>query len=420
MQYINNLINNILSIILFIYMDISEAIKSNLKYQKKNRKIKYTKPLYFKVIEDFIEKKELICYGGTAINNYLPKEKQFYEDDDIPDYDCFSVNSLKDAVELSNIMLKNKIENVEVRAAMFKGTYKIFINFIPIVDITHIEQDVFLNIYNKSKKINNLLYAPPNFLKISLYQELSRPLGDLSRWEKVYNRLELFNKYHPLYVSNCSINSKDNPETDEYKNINNIIINIIKKENYVVFGDYGLSYYLKHFPKKYQKMDRTIDVPFILIDNIDTILQLLQFKYTINKFSYHFTNDFYQINYNNYPVLYVFITNSCQSYNEIKGVKIATIDTILSIYYALTFLNVKFFNIHKLLSYCYLLHNVKETKGICRRFYLPCIGEQQSVEDIRKERNIKYKIYKKTKSKKIYNEYFFQYKPKLKTIKKNK
>lgn len=404
-------------------MDIKDAIKNNLKYQKKNRKVKYTKPAYFKLIEDFIKKNELICYGGTAINNYLPKEKQFYEDDDIPDYDCFSVKSLIHAVELANLLTKNNIENIEVKSAMFKGTYKIFINFIPIVDFTHIEKDVFLNIYNKAHTINNLLFAPPSYLKISLYQELSRPLGDLSRWEKVYNRLELLNKYHPLYVSNCSINARDNPETEEYKEINNTIIDIIKKEKYVVFGDYGLSYYLKFFPKKYQKMERTIHLPFILIDNIDIILQLLPFKYTIHKFSYHFTNDFYQIIYNNYPVLYVFITNSCQSYNEINGLKIATIDTILSIYYALTFLSFNFFNIHKILSYCYLLHNIKETKGICRRFYLPCIGNQESIEDLRAERNLKYKIYKKTKSKKIYNEYFFQYKPvisKNKTIKKIK
>ena len=404
-------------------MDIKDAIKYNLKYQKKNRKNKYTKPDYFILIEEFIEKKELICYGGTAINNYLPKDKKFYEDDDIPDYDCYSVNSLNDAVELANILTQNNIENIEVKSAMFKGTYKIFINFIPIVDITHIENDVFLNLYNKSQKINKLLYAPPSYLKISLYQELSRPLGDLSRWEKVYSRLELLNKYHPLYVSNCSINSKDNPETDEYKNINTTLIDIIKKEKFIVFGDYGLSFYLKYFPKKYQKMNRTIDVPFILIDNIDSITKLLPFEHTVKHYSYHFTNDFYQIIYNDYPVLYVFITNSCQSYNELYGINVATIDTILSIYYALTFLNVKFFNIHKLLSYCYLLHNIKETKGVCKRFYLPCIGEQTSIEDIRKERDIKYKIYKKTKSKKLFNEYFFQYKPKktkVKTFKKNK
>jgi hypothetical protein len=37
--------------------------------------------------------------------------------------------------------------------------------------------------------------------------------------------------------------------SSEYKEINNTLINIIKKENYVVFGDYGLNYYLKFFPK---------------------------------------------------------------------------------------------------------------------------------------------------------------------------
>jgi hypothetical protein len=59
------------------------------------------------------------------------------------------------------------------------------------------------------------------------------------------------------------------------------------------------------------------------------------------KYSYEIVNDFYQIIYNNYPVLYIFITDSCVSYNKINGVNVATIDTILSIYYALSFLNIK-------------------------------------------------------------------------------
>jgi AraC-like DNA-binding protein len=106
-------------------------------------------------------------------------------------------------------------------------------------------------------------------------------------------------------------------------------------------------------------MERSINIPYILTENIDTILNKLQFKYSIEKYSYDFVNPFYQIIYNNYPILYVFITDSCQSYNEVNDTHVATIDTIFSIYYALTFLNVKFFNIHKILSYCYLLHNVK-------------------------------------------------------------
>jgi len=405
--------------------DINNAIINNIKYQKQNRKNKYTKSIYFKIIEEFISNKKLVCYGGTAINMYLPKEHQFYNEDDIPDYDCFSNNALKDSIELSKKLKKNNIGNIEVKSAMFKGTYKIFINFIPIVDITQIKNDIFLNIYNKAVKINNILYCSPSYLKISLYQELSRPLGDLSRWDKIYKRLELLNKYHPLYISNCLISDNDTPETDDYKNINNTIINLIEKNSWVVLGDYGLSYYIKYFPKKYQKMDRTIHIPYILTENIESVLDKLTFKYSIEKYSYEIVNDFYQIIYNNYPVLYIFITDSCVSYNKINGVNVATIDTILSIYYALSFLNIKFFNIHKILSYCYLLHNVKTNKGPCKRFNLPCVGYQKTIEDIRHDRNIKYKLYKKTKSTKIYNEYFFQYIPKnktikFKTIKKNK
>ena len=398
-------------------MDLEDAIKINIKYQKKYKKEMYTKPFYFHLIEKFISEKELICYGGTAINVYLPNDKKFYEDTDIPDYDCFSSNPIVDVKELADILVANNIENVEVKSALFKGTYKIFVNFIPIVDISQLDKEVFFNVHKKSIKINNLLYASPNYLRISLYQELSRPLGDVSRWYKIYKRLDLLNKARPLYIPNCSINSKDTPETPEYININKDIINIIKINKWVIFGDYGMRFYLKYFPKKYQKIDRLIDIPYILAENIKDVIKHLPFKTEQNIFSYHFLNDFYQILYKGVPVLYVFITNSCQSYNEINGLRIASIDTIMSIYYALSFLNIKFFDIHKILSYCYLLHNVSATVGVCRRFNMPCIGKQHTIEDIRIMRDKKYKIYKRFKSKRIYDEYFFQYKPK-KTYKK--
>ena len=47
------------------------------------------------ILENFLKKKSLICYGGTAINNILPKESQFYNRDvEIPDYDFFSPTPL--------------------------------------------------------------------------------------------------------------------------------------------------------------------------------------------------------------------------------------------------------------------------------------------------------------------------------------
>ena len=396
-------------------MEIESAIKDNLKYQKKYKKEMYTKPALFNIIEQFIVSKELVCYGGMAINAYLPNEKQFYDESDIPDYDCFSPNPIKDVIELSNILARN-MENVEVKSAMFPGTYKIFVNFIPIVDITTLEPDIFYNIHKKSIKINNILYAPPNYLRISLYEELSRPFGDVSRWEKIYTRLQLLNQTHPLFIQNCSISEKDFPEIKEYTKINNGIITLIKKHKWVVFGDYGLSFYLPYFPKKYQTMERTIHMPYILVNSIEEVETKLKFNYTKEVYSFNFMNTFYQILYKGTPVLYVFITNSCQSYNEVKGLHVATIDTILSIYYALSFINVKFIDGHKILSYCYLLHNINSKEGPTRRFHMPCIGTQQTKEDIRKERDDKYKLYKKFKSKKIYNQYFFQYKPHTKKL----
>jgi len=397
-------------------MGIESAIKQNLKYKKIYRKKTYTKPLLFILIEKFISANGLICYGGMAINSYLPNEKQFYDNTDIPDYDCFSTDSIKYSVELANILAKH-MENVEVKSGIFPGTIKIYVNFIAIVDITQIQTDIFVNIKKNATKLNNILYVPINYLKISLYQELSRPLGDISRWEKIYERLNLLNDSHPLYIPNCLITEKDNPETEEYIHINKTIIDIIKKHKWVVFGDFGLSFYLKYFPKIYQDTKRRIDVPYILVDSLKEVQ--LPFDYKVNTYTTNVVNQIHQIMYKNQPVLYVFITNSCQSYNEIDGFNVASIDTILSIYYALSFLNIKSLNIHKIISYIFLLNNVDSSQGPCKRFHMPCIGKQDTLEDIRMFRDKKYKLYKKYKSKRLYREFFFKYRPNTKKIKLN-
>ena len=59
------------------------------------------------ILEDFLRKKKLVCYGGTAINNILPTFAQFYNRDlEVPDYDFYSPNALSDAKELADIYYK--------------------------------------------------------------------------------------------------------------------------------------------------------------------------------------------------------------------------------------------------------------------------------------------------------------------------
>ena len=193
-------------------MDIAylkESIKKNEIHQKKDKKQTYLSDALLEVVERFMKDNERICYGGTAINSILPKEKQFYNYDiDIPDYDFFSPNALDDAKKLCNLFKKENVFHIEGKNAIFFGTYKVFVNFVPIADITQIHDTFYQYLLKYAEKVNGILYTPPSYLRMSLHQELARPKGDVSRWEKIYERMLLLNQYFPLLVK--PINQKSN------------------------------------------------------------------------------------------------------------------------------------------------------------------------------------------------------------------
>jgi hypothetical protein len=91
------------------------------------------------------------------------------------------------------------------------------------------------------------------------------------------------------------------------------------------------------------------------------------------------------------------------------------------IHYALTFIQPPNLNINNLLVYCYLLQHLKNNANkITKRFSMPCIGNQPTFEDLKRERDNMYKLYKKNHSKKIYRDYFFKYIPHAKRSRMNR
>ena len=393
-----------------MHTDLDTALIENQRIQKERKKKLYTKPGLFRTVDEFMIKKQLIGYGGMAINMSLPKDKKFYGDNDVPDYDFFSTKSIPDIIELSDILSKT-YEDVEVRSALNEGTYKIFVNSIPLVDITQIEVELFKNLKKNAIIINKIYYAPYNYLRMSMYQELSRPLGDLTRWKKVYERLELLNSTHPLIIRRCNV--------DDHTPISPLFKKVLSKvSSCVIFGDYGMYYYQHLFPEKFRTEQQ--NCVYVLSD--ESIWDKLKtIDYTKTQYKNKFLN-VYEVKVEGIPLLYVFITDSCQSYNVVqvksKNLKIASYDTILSIYYGLSFMNIKTINKFKILSYCYLLNNVTlKEDPILRRFRMPCIGEQSTYESLRLERDKKYKEYRKTgKNRRL----FFKYKPKRSETKKYK
>ena len=156
------------------------------------------------IVEKFIADKKLVCYGGTAINNILPEDAQFYNKDiELPDYDFYSDNALDHAKELADIYYKAGYEDVEAKSGVHHGTYKVFVNFTGIADITNMEPALFNAISRDAIVKKDIRYAPPDFLRMAMYLELSRPDGDVSRWEKVQKRLTLLNTHYPLKGYDC-------------------------------------------------------------------------------------------------------------------------------------------------------------------------------------------------------------------------
>ena len=152
---------------------------------------------------------------------------------ELPDYD-FSPNALFLAKKLANIYHDEGYEEVEAKSGIHSGTFKVYVNFMPIADITYIDRRFFNNLYKKAIKINSICYCPPNFLRMAMYVELSRPMGDISRWEKVLKRLILLNKNYPLKGVAC--NSLDYQRNYEGNDDSNKIYDLTRRS----FIDQGL------------------------------------------------------------------------------------------------------------------------------------------------------------------------------------
>ena len=91
------------------------------------------------ILEEFLRTHMTLCYGGTAVNNILPEQHRFYNRNiEIPDYDFFTPHAMEYAKQLADIYYKNGYTEVEAKSGIHAGTFKVFVNFMPIADITYL------------------------------------------------------------------------------------------------------------------------------------------------------------------------------------------------------------------------------------------------------------------------------------------
>ena len=157
-----------------------------------------------------------------------------------------------------------------------------------VADITNMNKKLYNNIKKKSIVINNLYYAPSNFLRMAIYNELSRPEGDTSRWEKIFKRLLLLDEYYPISKENINCNfilfnkNKEKFKEKYIKNINDndiedndeddiydIILKLLYKEDIVFLGGFSDMFYLKFLKRIKINRDK------IIKDNNNYIIDIL-------------------------------------------------------------------------------------------------------------------------------------------------
>ena len=154
-----------------------------------------------KYVERFVSKNRLIVYGGTALNAVLPPKDQFYSTEyDLPDWDFFSDDPVKHAITIADDVHKNTGSETFVTTAAHHGTYKVYADGVSIADITHVDSELLDVLRKHALTRDNILYSGPDYLRMAAYLELSRPRGQVERWEKVMKRLSLLNRAHPIQI----------------------------------------------------------------------------------------------------------------------------------------------------------------------------------------------------------------------------
>jgi hypothetical protein len=366
------------------------------------------------IVKKFIQTNRVICYGGTAINNLLPKEDQFYDPSkDVPDYDFFSETPQLHAMKIADILDKAGFENVEVKPGMHIGTFKVFCDFVGVADVSHLEPKIFKKLWDESVIKNGIHYVPPDFLRMSVYLELSRPRGDVSRWKKVYSRLQLLNKHYPVKCKSAHPFER-NPVASDVKTK---IAKIIKKSGSMVLGFNAAEYQRKAIPGEWAFPIDILALPEKREEVAKEIQQVIGEQTKKEDFP-EFAELFpphTDIDHKNKTLVRVYDTFACHSYHETySGLRVASIPTLLQFIFAALYAPDHYLEeIPRERFICVAQKLVDLANGEGPRRYklltpIACIGKQKTLTDMKAEKS---ELYTQLKNSPKFLEVFFTYNP---------
>jgi hypothetical protein len=263
-------------------------------------------------------------------------------------------------------------------------------------------EEVFDRLWEDSLVREGIHYVNPNFLRMSMYLELSRPKGDVTRWEKVYKRLQLLNQAHPVTCPKDKIKEHDILTTKQRTQIENLL----KREPVVLLGVGASEIHMRTnwttpiaLLANKDVIERLTKGEDIVVDEENEILPRRTTVLTNGK--KHFIR-FYE-------------TSACHSYHTMKnGIRVASIPTTLQFFFAYLYSGGKSENIASILCIAQRLVEIANEKT-SRRFAVltpkECLGKQETFTEMKREKAKLYSELSDNKSSPEFLEYFFSYNP---------
>jgi len=412
--------------------------------------------LAISVVENFLRKKHRICYGGQAINAYLPSAHKFYDPEySIPDYDFFTPNQHQDLRQISEDLYKAGFKEIYAREGMHEGTLKIYVNFIPVADITAIDPRIYRILSKRDTRIDGISYIDPNSLRMLMYLELSRPRGEVSRWEKVFERMMLFNEFVPVRSSCASRSSSKNKLSKSSLTIQQaqFVLRYIIQQRRMIAGADLVPFYGHAIKARATKMEWILGStkpilffsPEPVHDSTELLTELsalskkkIQVKVYRNQ-GLDLIPSIHVLHVNHAPLVMIIEQSACHSYINLpikdgmgKGLvhnvlRVASMDTLITLYFTLGFVQSTFFDRGAMDCLANQLVTMSiQARSKPEQFIFPfvsirCAGHQHGIASLIRDKLERMTVKKKTEIKTILQAAEKKYrKPSLKlSLKRN-
>jgi hypothetical protein len=307
-----------------------------------------------RIVEDFLKKTGRVCYGGMAINAHLPPQLKFYDfTKSLPDYDFFTPEPEKDIEDLMRHFRSEGFTEAVAKMGIHKGTTKIFVNFNAVADITFTPMWMYTMLKKKAIKDDGIYFADADFLRMNMYLELSRPRGEVERWDKVYKRLFLLNKVKRPNEKSCK-QSKKAPLTKLPGAVHNLFLEYCI-ENELVFAGAEL--------KKMYNAESSTHAGYVLKGTSPVILfaenpelhmrilkQAVKYRFPeLRLGGVHWSSkgdmfpEMFGLQINGKLGLLIVQEHFCHSYNTVsvpkkRELRITSLDSAITLYYSLSYL----------------------------------------------------------------------------------